>query len=137
MGMWDDETVSVTGLDQPEQVPAMYVTHQTLPLLGVQPMMGRTFTPEEDSPGAPETILLSHGYWVRRFGGDRDVIGRTMAINSTTMEIIGGLPEDLRFLASDADILGEGITTQRSMAFVVRSVSRNPMDLLDAAREAV
>lgn len=104
VGMWDDETVSVTGLDQPKQVPAMYVTHQTLPLLGVQPMMGRTFTPEDDSPGAPETILLSHGYWVRRFGGDRDVIGRTMAINSTTMEIIGVLPEGLRFLASDADI---------------------------------
>ena len=104
VGMWDNATASVTGLAEPEQVSAMYVTHQTLPLLGVQPVMGRTFTLEDDSPGTPGTVLLSHGYWVRRFGEDRDVLGRTIAINSTSMEIIGVLPEGLRFLTSDADV---------------------------------
>ena len=104
VGMWDDGTVSVTGLAEPEQVSVMRVTHQTLPILRVQPMMGRTFTLEDDSPGTSETVMLSHGYWVRRYGEDTDVLGRTMTIDGRSMEIIGVLPEDLRFLRSDPDL---------------------------------
>jgi len=103
VGMWDDSNVSVTGDGEPEQVPAMYVSHQTLPLLGVQPILGRVFTLEDDSPDTPETILLSHGYWTRRFGGDRGVIGRTLMVNGRTREIVGVLPEG-RFLRSDPDV---------------------------------
>ena len=104
VGMWDDATVSVTGLAEPEQVAAMYVTHQTLPLLRIRPTIGRTFTLEDDSPESPESVVLSHGYWARRFGEDRDVLGRTMVINGRSMEIIGVLPEDLRFLTSDPEV---------------------------------
>ena len=66
VGAWDDSQVTVTGLAEPKQVAAMYVTHQTLPLLGVQPALGRTFTPEEDAPDGAQAAMLSHGYWERR-----------------------------------------------------------------------
>ena len=103
VGAWDNSTVSITGDAEPEQVPAMYVTYQTLPLLGVQGIMGRLFTLEDDSPGTPETVVLSNAYWVRSFGEDHDVIGRTMTINGHSVEVIGVLPP-MRFLHSDPDV---------------------------------
>jgi predicted permease len=104
VGMWDPGQVSVTGLAEPEQVDAMWVTHQTLPLLRIRPMLGRTFTPEEDHPDGPQTVMLSHGYWERRFGGDAGVLGRTVSIDGVTREVIGVMPADLRFLAYDSDV---------------------------------
>ena len=104
IGMWDDNVASVTGLDQPEQIPAMNVTHQTLPLLRIRPLLGRTFSPADDQPGAPLTAILSHGYWERAFGADPDVIGRTLRLNGRVREIIGVLPDDVRFLRADPDI---------------------------------
>ena len=59
VGMWDNDQASVTGLEEPEQVDAMMVTHQTLPLLGVQPAIGRTFSVEDDTPGSAFTVILS------------------------------------------------------------------------------
>jgi predicted permease len=67
-------------------------------------MLGRTFTPEEDHPDGPQTVMLSHGYWERRFGGDEGVLGRTVSIDGVTREVIGVMPADLRFLAYDSDV---------------------------------
>ncbi len=103
VGVWDDASVSITGDAEPEQVAAMRVTHQTLPILGIGPRVGRRFTAEDDSPGAPETVMLAHGYWVRRFGGDPDVVGRTLTVDGRSMEVIGVLPE-APFLGSDPDV---------------------------------
>ena len=63
IGMWDNEFVSVTGIDEPERVDAVYVTDGTLPILRVRPALGRLFSPEDDAPGSPETVILSYGYW--------------------------------------------------------------------------
>jgi predicted permease len=101
VGMWDNTQVSVTGLEEPEQVDAMRVTDGTFPILGIQPMIGRRFTKEDDSPGAPETAILGYGYWQSRLGGDAGVIGRTLTVNGRTREIIGVMPPDLRFLRYD------------------------------------
>ena len=101
VGMWDNSAASVTGLQEPEQVEVMMVTHQTLPLLGATPLMGRSFTPEEDSPDGPQTVLLGYGYWQERFGGDPDVLGRTLTVNGISREIIGVMPDDFRFLRYD------------------------------------
>jgi predicted permease len=104
VGMWDNSQASVTGLDEPEQVDAMYVTHQTLPMLGVRPVVGRTFTTEEDSPGGAETAVLGHAYWQDRFGGDPDAVGRTIVVNGVSREIIGVMPDGYRFLRHDPAI---------------------------------
>ncbi|MGD8331919.1 MAG: ABC transporter permease [Acidobacteriota bacterium] len=101
IGMWDNDSDTVTGLDEPEELPSMYVTDTTLPLLGVKTAIGRLFSPEDDTPDSPRTVILSYGYWQSRFGGDPGVLGQMMRINSMQREIIGVLAEDTQFLDYD------------------------------------
>src|SRR6266566_5156809 len=63
IGLYQGDSVSVTGVAEPEQVPALRVTDGTLPLLGIPPLLGRGFSKQDDSPGAPETVMLTYGYW--------------------------------------------------------------------------
>jgi len=101
IGMWDNSTASVTGLDEPEEVETMRVTEGTFRALRVQPALGRRFTAEDDSPGAPLTVILSYDYWQTRFGGDPGVLGQTLTVDARPREIIGVMPADARFLAYD------------------------------------
>ena len=101
IGMWDNDAVSVTGLDEPEEVAAMQVTEGTFRALRIRPLMGRIFTAEDDSPDAPRTAVLSYDYWQTRFGGDPNVLGRTLEVDSRPREIIGVLGADTRFLQYD------------------------------------
>lgn len=104
VGMWDNGEVTITGLAEPERVPSMSVTFQTLPMLGVTPARGRTFTEEDDTPASPETVILGHGYWERRFAADPAALGRTLTVNGRPMEIIGVLPAGFRFMGRDPDV---------------------------------
>ena len=98
IGLWDDTSVTVTGRGQPEQVEALMVTDGTLPLLGVRPAFGRTFTREDDAPGGPDTVVLSHAYWQRAFGARPEALGQTLMVNGKPREVIGVLPPSFRFL---------------------------------------
>ena len=104
IGLWDDDQVSVTGLEEPEQVEAILVTDGVMPLLRLRPTIGRMFSPEDDLPGNQETVILSHGYWQRNFGGDAGAIGQVLRINGRPREIIGVMPPDFRFLRSDPEV---------------------------------
>jgi putative ABC transport system permease protein len=101
VGMWDGDSVTVTGTGEPERVQALDVTDGTLVLLGVQPVIGRRFTADDDSPRTPERVMLAYGYWQRKFGGDPNVIGRQIVIDGAPKEIIGVLPANFRFLDSN------------------------------------
>jgi predicted permease len=101
IGLYTGDSVSVTGVAEPEQVPALRVTDGTLPLLGIPPMLGRTFTKQDDSPGAPETVILTNGYWRRKFGGEPSVIGRTVIVDGKSRQIIGVMPQRFHFLDQD------------------------------------
>src|SRR6266704_962224 len=98
IGLYAGDSVSVTGVAEPEQVPALRVTDGTLPLLGVPPLLGRTFTLQDDSPGAPETVMLTYGYWRRKFGGDASIVGRNIIVDGKSRQIIGVLPQRFHFL---------------------------------------
>jgi len=98
IGLWRNDSVSVTGIGEPEEVAALSVTDGTLPVLGVQPILGRWFTRKDDLPGSPETVMLSYGYWQRRFGRDPQVIGRRIIVDSKAREIIGVMPEGFTFM---------------------------------------
>jgi putative ABC transport system permease protein len=98
IGMWNGDSVSITGVAEPEEVDAEDVTDRVLPVLGVQPAIGRVFTKYDDSPGSPATVVLTYGYWQRRFGGDRGVLGRRIQIDGHRREVIGVLPESFHFL---------------------------------------
>jgi putative ABC transport system permease protein len=104
MGAWWEAQVPVTGLDEPEQVEVIGITEQILPALEVQPAQGRGFTSVDTGPDAPLTVILSHGYWRRRFGGDPGVLGETLRVAGAAAEIIGVMPEDFRFLGKEVSL---------------------------------
>src|SRR3984885_9321580 len=98
IGAYDGDAFNVTGAGAPEHVRGLDVTDGTLPLLGVQPAAGRLFTRRDDSPGAPQTVLLSYAYWQQKFGGASSVIGRPITLDGKSREIIGVLPRNFHFL---------------------------------------
>ncbi len=100
-GITSNGALGVTGIGDPEQVPVVVVTQGTLPALGVQPALGRWFSQAEDTPGTPETVILSYGYWQRRLGGDKAVIGRAITVDSRPHVVIGIMPQGFRFLNRD------------------------------------
>ncbi|RPI59513.1 MAG: FtsX-like permease family protein, partial [Lysobacterales bacterium] len=97
-GVWNSGAASVTGIGDPEEVPTLRVTSEVLPALGVQPMLGRWFSAADDSPEGAETLVLTHDYWQRRLGGDAQVIGRIVTVDSRPREVIGVMPQGFRFL---------------------------------------
>jgi predicted permease len=101
LGAYQYDSVSITGVAEPEQVLALRVTDGTLPLLGVNPALGRTFSRQDDSASAPPTALLSYGYWRRKFSSDPAIIGRTVIVDGKSCQIIGVLPKDFHFLDSE------------------------------------
>ncbi len=93
-----DRDVNVTGFAEPERVHALHVTHGVLSVLGIPPMLGRIFSPSDDSPGAPPTAILTYGYWQSKFSADSSAVGKTLIVDGIARQIIGVLPRDFRFL---------------------------------------
>jgi putative ABC transport system permease protein len=94
---WTGDAVTVTGLAEPERLDGLDVTDGFLPLLGVRPVVGRVFSKQDDSPGSPDTVMLSYGYWQRKFGGDSSAIGKRLIVDGKAREIIGVLPRHFWF----------------------------------------
>jgi predicted permease len=98
VGVWSPGgTATVTGHGDPEEVRALMASRGVLTTLGVQPEIGRWFSQAEDTPGGPDTVMLGHGYWERRFGGERGVLERALAINGRPHQIVGVMPAGFRF----------------------------------------
>ena len=105
IGFWTPGVATITGDGEPEEVPRAAVTIGVLEALGVLPLLGRWFgTGDFEDPG--RAVLLSHGYWQRRFGGDPAVIGRTLTLNGNAepTRIIGVMPRGFRIADRDADL---------------------------------
>ena len=98
IGVYDGDAFNVTGAGEPEHVRGLDVTDGTLPLLGVQPALGRLFTRQDDTPAAPATVLLSYAYWQQKFGGATSVIGSSLTMDGKARQIVGVLPRDFHFL---------------------------------------
>ncbi|HEX5476217.1 MAG TPA: ABC transporter permease [Vicinamibacterales bacterium] len=96
------QSVVVTGAGDPERLHAARTTASFLDVFRVQPLMGRWYTPEEDRPGGRKVAVLSYGLWVRTFAADPHVLGRTIAIDGDTSEIIGVMPKG--FAYSNAEL---------------------------------
>ncbi len=97
-GVWNSGAASVIGLGDPEEVSTLRVTSEVLPTLRVQPILGRWFSAVDDSPAGAETVILTHDYWQRRLGGDPQVVGRMINVDSRPREVIGVMPQGFRFL---------------------------------------
>ena len=96
MGAYRSDDFNLTGSGRPEQVSGEYVTASLFPVLGVTPLLGRSFRQEEDRQGTGCTVMLSYSFWQGRFGGGRDVLGKTLTLNALNCAVIGVLPASFR-----------------------------------------
>jgi predicted permease len=103
-GVWSSGAATVTGMGDPEQLVTVTATQGVLPALGVPAYIGRWFSNEDDAPGASETVILSYGYWQRKFGGNWEVLGRTIVIDFIPRQVIGVMPRDFRFVNLSPDM---------------------------------
>jgi putative ABC transport system permease protein len=94
MAAFFDLSAKLTSDGEPEEVPSQIATPNLFSVLGVNPIMGRTFLPDDGKPDQPDVIVLSYGLWQRRFGGDEHVIGRHVTMNNRDTTVIGVLPSD-------------------------------------------
>ncbi|HEY1925309.1 MAG TPA: ABC transporter permease [Candidatus Acidoferrum sp.] len=98
VAMYQGDSLSVTGVNEPEQVDALDVTETLFPLLGVAPAAGRLFSSEDTQPNAPKTAMIGYGYWMSKFGGDRSLVGRTILTDGDSRLVVGILPRSFHFL---------------------------------------
>jgi putative ABC transport system permease protein len=97
-------SAALSGIGEPEELPARKVSGNFWNVLGVQPLLGRVFTEEEDSNGA-HVVVISHGLWQRRFGASPDIVGRSITLNDTSYQIVGVMPREFYFMpARDIDV---------------------------------
>ena len=104
-GLWSDGSATITGPGEPEQVDALTVTDGTLDVVGVRPALGRGITAEDDLPGGPDVVLISHSYWQRAFGGSADAINKSLQVNGRARQVVGVLPEGFRFLNQNPSLV--------------------------------
>jgi predicted permease len=105
IALWGRGSESVTGIAEPEEVETLNVTHSFLPVLGVQPALGRGLTVQDDTPKNPETVILGYEYWQRRFGGQASAIGTKLIVDGRPREIVGVMPENFRFMSFQPALL--------------------------------
>ena len=88
-------STSMMAPDGAQRIRGRRVTWTYFRLLGIQPLMGRTFSADEDRPGGPNVVVASYGFWRRQLGGERSAIGRTLTLDGETYEVIGVLPREV------------------------------------------
>ena len=107
---------NITGDGDPERVTAFAVTHNFFPLFGVQPLLGRSFLPEEDRPGGNKVIVLSYSLWQSRYGGDAHVLNRDIQLNGVKHTVVGVMPASFQFLESEVRLWVPLALDQEDMA---------------------
>ncbi|HWN11672.1 MAG TPA: ABC transporter permease [Pyrinomonadaceae bacterium] len=94
----------MSGRGEPERVFAPGASANFFTVLGVEPLLGRTFQPGDDKQGAPRVTVLTYGMWQRRFGGDQNILGQSLTINGDPYTIVGVLPASFQFALRNADL---------------------------------
>jgi predicted permease len=105
LGVWDTGTASVTGTAEPEQVRTVEISDGVLQALDVPPTVGRWLSEADQVPRGPQRVMLSYGYWQRRFGGDSSVVGRNITVDARPREIVGIAHKGFRLADTDFDVI--------------------------------
>jgi putative ABC transport system permease protein len=97
IGAWATGGVNIAATGAPIRVEAANVTRSLIDMLGVQPAMGRNFTPGEDTVGGPRVAIISHGLWQRAYGGQADIVGKEIRIDARPFNVVGVMPQGYVF----------------------------------------
>jgi putative ABC transport system permease protein len=92
LGALFDTDMNLTGVGEPQRIKSYVVTANFFQVLGVQPMLGRSFLPDEEKPGAPFTVILGHDLWQRQFGSDPNIINKSLTFNGHQVAVVGVMP---------------------------------------------
>jgi putative ABC transport system permease protein len=103
---------TITGGNDPERIPGDRVSWTFFRTLGVKPELGRDFLPEEDVPGSNQVVILSHGLWERRFGGDASIVGTTISLDGNPLTVVGVMP------ASFDNVVSPGVQIWRALGYL-------------------
>lgn len=95
---------NIGGGDRPERVAAMAASAGLFDVTGVEPVLGRRYTAEEDAPGADGVVVISHGLWQRRYGSDPGVLGTTLQVDSRSREVVGVMPRGFEVFRGGVDV---------------------------------
>jgi len=108
-----NESFNFTGTGEPERLQGRLVSAEFLATLGIKPLVGRDFLAEEDRAGATPTVILSYGFWQRRFGNDPNIIGKQLTLNLQSYTVVGIMPAHFQY-GADADVTAPfGLSTER------------------------
>jgi predicted permease len=105
MAAFDNQTLTLAGVEDPERIPVEFVSAPYFSLLGVSPVRGRTFSADEDLVATPAyVVVLSDGLWQRRFGADPEIVGRSVTLNARSYTIVGVMPPGFQGLTDTAEL---------------------------------
>jgi putative ABC transport system permease protein len=107
MAAFFDDTSTLTGEGEPEEIPWQGISTNLFSLLGISPILGRDFSDDEGQRGRNHEVLLSYGLWYRRFGGDRDVVGKTIRLDGESYLVVGVMPPGVTLFASQGSLTGK------------------------------
>jgi predicted permease len=138
---------ALAGPEKTERIPGLQVTANLIPMLGVEPLIGRTFVPGEDQPGAQRVLLISDRLWRRQFAGDPAVVGQTISLSDQDYTIVGVMPPQFQFAPfwqTEAEmwtplVLGNRVTDRegRSLRIFARLRSDQSMAQAQAQMDTV
>ena len=94
---------NLAGKGEPERLQGVRISANAFQVLGVEATAGRLLIPEDDRPDSPRVVVLGHGLWQRRFGGDENLIGQTLSLNGQTYTVVGILPPGFKFFGAEGD----------------------------------
>ncbi len=133
MAAYVNSTAAYTDGEEPLRLAGLMVSHGFFEVLAVPPLIGRTFTPDEDRPGAPRVVILSHDVWRRLFGGDRRLVGRAIDLDGEPHTVIGVMPPGFRTLSEMET--GNDFWVPLAMDYAAQSRSRHYLVGLGRLRE--
>ncbi|HEX6133091.1 MAG TPA: ABC transporter permease [Longimicrobiales bacterium] len=103
LGAYMRDAVNLVDGGEPARVPTAFVTSEVLPLVGVRPLLGTWHEPDADATSMP-TVVIGHGLWQSRFGGDRNVLGRIVGLDGAAHAVVGVMPPEFRFPGRDVQL---------------------------------
>jgi putative ABC transport system permease protein len=134
MAAFADTRSVLTGEGEPEEVGTQLATPNLFSVLGVNAIIGRTFTPDDGKPNQPRAVMLGYGFWQRRFGGDPEVIGRKILLNRNEAIIVGVLPPDFRWFIKQGSLTGNASEIWTAFALTNEMLQRQGRFLSVVAR---
>jgi putative ABC transport system permease protein len=99
-------SMTLTGATRPERIEALRTTSALFDLLGAQPLLGRTFSSKEDAPGEPDVVVLTYGIWNQLFGGDPQILNRTLILNGSSYSVVGVLRPEFHLTNEEFPTIG-------------------------------